>query len=104
VSNTDFLNTDPFAAARAAADYIAEETGVDRHDVALVLGSGWAEAADLIGDTTATLSADEVPGFHAPAVEAPSARSSPGKASGPWSLVPGRTSTKARASVPWSMV
>ena len=69
MSNTDFLTTDPFAAARAAADYIAVETGVDRHDVALVLGSGWAEAADLIGDTTATLSADEVPGFHAPAVE-----------------------------------
>jgi purine-nucleoside phosphorylase len=52
VSNTDFLTTEPFAAARAAADYIAAETGVDRHDVALVLGSGWAEAADLIGDTT----------------------------------------------------
>ena len=69
MSTTDFLNTDPFAAARAAADYIAEETGVDSHDVALVLGSGWGEAADLIGDTTATLSADEVPGFHAPAVE-----------------------------------
>jgi purine-nucleoside phosphorylase len=68
VSTTDFLNTDPFAAARAAADYIAEETGVDNHDVALVLGSGWAEAADLIGETTATLSAEEVPGFHAPAV------------------------------------
>ncbi|HYH77401.1 MAG TPA: purine-nucleoside phosphorylase [Arthrobacter sp.] len=69
MSNTDFLNTDPFAAARAAAGYIAEETGVDRHDVALVLGSGWAEAADLIGDTTATLAAGEVPGFHPPAVE-----------------------------------
>jgi purine-nucleoside phosphorylase len=69
VSTTDFLNTDPFAAARAAADYIAEDTGVDRHDVALVLGSGWADAASLIGETTATLSAEEVPGFHAPAVE-----------------------------------
>lgn len=69
VSTTDFLNTDPFAAARAAADYIAEETGVDTHDVALVLGSGWGGAADLIGETTATLSAEEVPGFHAPAVE-----------------------------------
>ena len=69
MSNTDFLTTDPFAAARAAADYIAEETGVDSHDVALVLGSGWGEAADLIGETTATLSAEEVPGFHAPAVE-----------------------------------
>ncbi|ADX72443.1 purine-nucleoside phosphorylase [Pseudarthrobacter phenanthrenivorans] len=69
MSTTDFLNTDPFAAARAAADYIAEETGVDSHDVALVLGSGWGEAAELIGETTATLSAEEVPGFHAPAVE-----------------------------------
>ena len=69
MSNTDFLTTDPFAAARAAADYIADETGVETHDVALVLGSGWGEAADLIGETTATLSAEEVPGFHAPAVE-----------------------------------
>lgn len=42
---------------------------MDSHDVALVLGSGWGEAADLIGETTATLSAQEVPGFHAPAVE-----------------------------------
>jgi purine-nucleoside phosphorylase len=69
VSNTDLPDTDPFLAARSAADYIAEATGVAAHDVALVLGSGWAEAADLIGDTTATLAADEVPGFHAPAVE-----------------------------------
>lgn len=42
---------------------------MERHDVALVLGSGWAEAADLIGNTTATLPAHAVPGFHAPAVE-----------------------------------
>jgi purine-nucleoside phosphorylase len=68
VSNTEFLNTDPFDAARAAADYIAQETGVDSHDVALVLGSGWGEAADLIGETTATLSASEVPGFSPPSV------------------------------------
>ncbi|MDQ0822071.1 purine-nucleoside phosphorylase [Arthrobacter sp. V4I6] len=68
MSNTEFLNTDPFDAARAAADYIADETGVDSHDVALVLGSGWADAADLIGETTATLSAAEVPGFSAPSV------------------------------------
>lgn len=69
MSNTDFQNTDPLAAARSAAAYIAQETGVESHDVALVLGSGWAEAADLIGETTATLTADTVPGFHAPAVE-----------------------------------
>ncbi|PTT67387.1 purine-nucleoside phosphorylase [Arthrobacter sp. HMWF013] len=69
MSNTDLPATDPFLAARSAAAYIAEATGVASHDVALVLGSGWAEAAELIGDTTATLTADEVPGFHAPAVE-----------------------------------
>ena len=68
MSTTEFLNTDPFDAARAAADYIAEETGIDAHDVALVLGSGWGDAAELIGETTATLSADEVPGFSSPLV------------------------------------
>ncbi|GAP58239.1 purine nucleoside phosphorylase [Arthrobacter sp. Hiyo1] len=69
MSNTELMNTDPFEAAKAAADYIAAETGVESHDVALVLGSGWGAAADLIGETTATLTASEVPGFHAPAVE-----------------------------------
>lgn len=69
MSNTELLNSDPFEAARAAADYISSETGVESHDVALVLGSGWSHAADLIGDTTATLSASDVPGFSAPAVE-----------------------------------
>ncbi|MEZ2391279.1 purine-nucleoside phosphorylase [bacterium RCC_150] len=69
MSNMELMNTDPFEAARTAADYIAAETGVESHDVALVLGSGWGAAADLIGETTATLTASEVPGFSAPAVE-----------------------------------
>lgn len=69
MSTTELLNTDPFDAARAAADYIAQETGVETHDVALILGSGWGAAAEMIGETTATLNATEVPGFHAPAVE-----------------------------------
>jgi purine-nucleoside phosphorylase len=68
VSTTEPLTTDPFDAARSAAEYIAQETGIDAHDVALVLGSGWAEAAELIGETMATLSAAEVPGFSAPGV------------------------------------
>jgi purine-nucleoside phosphorylase len=60
---------DPFEiAARAAAD-IARLTGVERHDVALTLGSGWGKAADLIGETTATLAATEVTGFSKPALE-----------------------------------
>ena len=60
---------DPFEiAARAAAD-IARLTGVERHDIALTLGSGWGQAADLIGETVATLDATEVTGFSRPALE-----------------------------------
>jgi purine-nucleoside phosphorylase len=60
---------DPFVVARQAADRIAELTGVARHDVALTLGSGWGAAAELLGDTIATLPATEVPGFSKPALE-----------------------------------
>jgi purine-nucleoside phosphorylase len=56
--------TDPFDVAADAAAVIAERTGVDRHDVALVLGSGWGQTADLIGETVATVDNDDVPGFH----------------------------------------
>ncbi|WP_026549600.1 purine-nucleoside phosphorylase [Arthrobacter sp. Br18] len=59
---------DPFDLARSAADHLARATGVQSHDIALVLGSGWSEAAGLIGETTASLDASEVPGFSAPAV------------------------------------
>ncbi|GAB2685996.1 purine-nucleoside phosphorylase [Thalassiella azotivora] len=61
--------TDPRDVARAAADVIAERTGAQRHDVALVLGSGWAAAGDLLGETLAEVPAPEVPGFPPPAVE-----------------------------------
>ncbi|GAB3538283.1 purine-nucleoside phosphorylase [Arthrobacter tecti] len=59
---------DPFALARTAAEYIAQETSVPAHDIALVLGSGWGQAAELIGETTHTLQATDIPGFAAPAV------------------------------------
>ncbi len=58
----------PFDLATAAAEKIAELTGVPRHDIALVLGSGWGEAANLIGETTHRIDATELPGFHAAAV------------------------------------
>ncbi|PRY68861.1 purine-nucleoside phosphorylase [Glaciihabitans tibetensis] len=60
---------DPFAIAAQAAADIAEKTGVEHHDIALTLGSGWAKAADLIGETTATIPATEVTGFSKPALE-----------------------------------
>lgn len=59
---------DPFEIAATAAAEIAQRTGVARHDIALTLGSGWAKAADLIGETVATVSAPEITGFSQPAL------------------------------------
>ena len=65
----DEPQTDPFEVARIAAAEIAEQTGVPHHDVALTLGSGWGKAAELIGETTHTIPAQEITGFSAPALE-----------------------------------
>ncbi len=54
----------PAALAAEAASAIARLTGVERHDIALTLGSGWGKAADVIGETVAVVPAEEVPGFH----------------------------------------
>jgi purine-nucleoside phosphorylase len=59
---------DPFEVAAAAAEDIARVTGVERHDIALTLGSGWGKAAELLGETTATFPATEITGFSAPAL------------------------------------
>ncbi|EKU48636.1 MULTISPECIES: purine-nucleoside phosphorylase [Brevibacterium] len=60
--------SDPTAAAQAAATTINSAAGIDSHDIALVLGSGWGGAAELLGETVSEIPAAEVPGFHAPAV------------------------------------
>jgi purine-nucleoside phosphorylase len=59
--------------AREAADVLARLTGVEQHDVALVLGSGWRPAADAlgadgVGETVAEIDTTELPGFLAAAV------------------------------------
>lgn len=59
---------DPFDIAAQAAAVIAETSGAPTHDIALVLGSGWGETADLIGPTLATIDNTEVPGFAKAAV------------------------------------
>ncbi len=59
---------DAQALAQQAADKLAELTGVPQHDVALVLGSGWLPAADLLGETVAEVKTTDLPGFAAPAV------------------------------------
>jgi len=72
--STDLLMSDPSAAAAAAAAALAAITGVERHDVALVLGSGWVPAADLIGTTVADLAVTDLPHFAPPAVAGHSGR------------------------------
>ena len=57
---------DPNALARTAAQVIAERTGVAEHDVAIVLGSGWAPAVVALGPATAVLPMAELPGFTPP--------------------------------------
>lgn len=69
INPLDDPSTDPFQVAATAAAEIAEKTGVAQHDMALTLGSGWAKAADLIGETTATIPATEITGFSTPALE-----------------------------------
>ncbi|KAA9148989.1 purine-nucleoside phosphorylase [Amycolatopsis acidicola] len=52
--------------AGAAAAAIAERTGVERHEIAVVLGSGWRPAADVIGTDEAEIPLEDLPGFEKP--------------------------------------
>ncbi len=54
-------------AAEAAAD-IAARSGISTHDIAVVLGSGWAAAADELGSPIFEAAIASVPHFAAPAV------------------------------------
>ncbi|WP_136054022.1 purine-nucleoside phosphorylase [Microbacterium sp. K24] len=65
----DDPTANPFEVASQAAADIARLTGVEQHDIALTLGSGWGKAADIIGETVATIPATEVTGFSKPALE-----------------------------------
>ena len=65
----DDPTANPFEVAAQAAADIARLTGVEKHDIALTLGSGWGKAADIIGETVATIPATEVTGFSKPALE-----------------------------------
>ncbi len=63
-SETDQLNR----AAHESASTITSLSGVDKHDIAIVLGSGWVPAAEKIGTRVAEFSVSEVPHFSKPAV------------------------------------
>ena len=63
-TETDLLNT----AAKESAALIAQLSGIEQHDIAIVLGSGWVPAAEKIGDRVTEFSVTDVPHFSAPAV------------------------------------
>lgn len=57
-----------------AAEALRELTGVDQHDIVLVLGSGWLPAVDGLGEPTAEISVTDLPGFAPAAVAGHSGR------------------------------
>ena len=59
---------DPFTLARTAADELRERSGVDAYDVAVVLGSGWREGADVLGVPSSVVATSSLSGFAAPTV------------------------------------
>ncbi len=62
------MSTDAYAAAQASAANLALLTGQQTHDVAVVLGSGWAPAADAIAAADAEFPLGELGGFPEPTV------------------------------------
>ena len=71
---TDLPGPTPYDRAGEAAARLAELTGVEKHDVALVLGSGWLPAVDALGEATAEIDTTDLPGFSAAAVAGHSGR------------------------------
>jgi purine-nucleoside phosphorylase len=71
------VTVDPYAAAQASAERLAQVSGQAGHDAAVVLGSGWLPAADALGHTAAEFPLAELGGFPQPTVagHAPVARS-----------------------------
>jgi purine-nucleoside phosphorylase len=62
------MTSPPPDASTEAAQVLADTTGVDRHDVAVVLGSGWRPAADVLGEPAAEVAMADLPGFVPPSV------------------------------------
>ena len=59
---------DPEEQAAVAAEALCERFGVERLDLAFVLGSGWSAAADELGEPIGDCPLEELPGFSAPIV------------------------------------
>jgi len=55
--------------AATAAEMVAYRTGVEQHDVAVVLGSGWGSAAEALGEPAAQIAMADLPGFTPPSAD-----------------------------------
>lgn len=72
--NSNDLYSDPIGTATKAAAHIAALTGVPKHDIALVMGSGWVDACAALGTPTHEFSTNDVTGFLPPTVEGQSGK------------------------------
>ena len=61
--------TNPYELAQQAADELRVYSGVDKYDIAIVLGSGWKQGADALGTPHAEVATSSLRGFVAPTVE-----------------------------------
>jgi len=60
--------TDPYGEAERAADHLRRATGIHNYETAVVLGSGWAAAAEDVGEVMVDVELSTVPGFPPPRV------------------------------------
>lgn len=66
---SELLYQDPIAAAEESAAALAKLSGVASHEIALVMGSGWADAATYFGEPSLEIPTTDLPGFLPPVVE-----------------------------------
>jgi len=62
------VSQDPYELAKQSAAKLAEITKIAKHDVLVVLGSGWTPAVEALGTPNAEITVTDLPGFSAPAV------------------------------------
>ena len=62
----DGLPSDPYARAKIAATAILDRFEIAQLDLAFVLGSGWAAAADDLGESIGSCELADLPGFANP--------------------------------------
>lgn len=58
-----------YPTAYDAAARLAELTGSPSHEAVVVLGSGWAPAAEALGDPVTRVEMTDLPGFHEPVAD-----------------------------------